>query len=60
MFVQLLAEVSHFHQQRIRDYNRAIKIFLTEQIAYYQKVIVSRLAVTGVRLTVDRFVSDCC
>ncbi len=35
----LLAEVSHFHQLRIRDYNRAIKIFLQEQINYYQKVI---------------------
>lgn len=35
----LLAEASHFHEQRIKDYNRAIKIFLREQIAYYQKVV---------------------
>ena len=34
----LLAEASHFHEQRIKDYNQAIKIFLREQIAYYQKV----------------------
>ena len=34
----LLAEMSYFHQQRIQDYNRAIKIFLQEQITYYQKV----------------------
>ena len=35
----LLAEMSYFHQQRVRDYNSAVKIFLQEQINYYQRVI---------------------
>ena len=34
----LMAEVSHFHQQSVRDYNQAVKVFLREQISYYQKV----------------------
>ena len=34
----LLAEMSYYHQQRMRDYNAAAKIFLQEQIIYYQKV----------------------
>ena len=34
----LLAEMSYFHQQRVSDYNDAVKIFLEEQITYYQKV----------------------
>lgn len=34
----LLAEMSYFHQQRVRDYNTAVKAFLQEQITYYQKV----------------------
>jgi len=32
----LLAEMSYFHQQRVRDYKSAVKIFL--QITYYQKI----------------------
>ena len=34
----LLAEMSYFHQQRVHDFNAAAKIFLQEQITYYQKV----------------------
>lgn len=34
----LLAEMSYFHQERVGDYNKAAKIFLQEQITYYQKV----------------------
>jgi len=36
----LLAEMSYFHQQRVSDYNQAVKIFLQEQITYYQKVVI--------------------
>jgi sorting nexin-9/18/33 len=36
----LLAEMSYFHQQRVHDFNAAAKIFLQEQITYYQKVII--------------------
>lgn len=35
----LLAEMSYFHQQRVSDYNQAVKIFLQEQITYYQKIV---------------------
>lgn len=35
----LLAEMSYFHQQRVRDFNEVTKIFLQEQITYYQKVL---------------------
>lgn len=34
----LSAEMTYFHQRRVRDYNSATKIFLQEQIAYYQKI----------------------
>jgi hypothetical protein len=30
--------MSYFHQQRVNDFNAAAKIFLQEQITYYQKV----------------------
>lgn len=30
--------MSYFHQQRVHDFNAAAKIFLQEQITYYQKV----------------------
>nr|CAH0112006.1 unnamed protein product [Daphnia galeata] len=35
----LLAEMSYFHQQRVHDFNAAAKIFLQEQITYYQKIV---------------------
>jgi len=34
----LLAEMSYFHQQRVRDYKAAVKVFLQEQITYYQRI----------------------
>ncbi|XP_071524426.1 sorting nexin-18, partial [Panulirus ornatus] len=34
----LHAEVSHFHQERTRDFKRAMTSFLTEQINFYQKI----------------------
>nr|XP_045611627.1 sorting nexin lst-4-like isoform X2 [Procambarus clarkii] len=34
----LHAEVAHFHQERKRDFKKAMTSFLTEQINFYQKV----------------------
>lgn len=36
----LLAEMSYFHQDRVRDFSQVTKVFLQEQITYYQKVII--------------------
>lgn len=34
----LHAEVAHFHNERQRDFKKAMTSFLTEQINFYQKV----------------------
>ncbi|XP_042211753.1 sorting nexin-18-like isoform X3 [Homarus americanus] len=34
----LHAEVAHFHQERTRDFKKAMTSFLTEQINFYQKI----------------------
>lgn len=34
----LHAEVAHFHDERQRDFKKAMTSFLTEQINFYQKV----------------------
>ncbi|KAK7069134.1 Sorting nexin-9, partial [Halocaridina rubra] len=34
----LHAEVAHFHQERTRDFKKAMISFLTEQISFYQKI----------------------
>lgn len=34
----LHAEVAHFHDERTRDFKKAMTSFLTEQINFYQKV----------------------
>lgn len=34
----LLAEINHFHSERSTEVKKAMKIFLCEQVAFYQKV----------------------
>lgn len=46
----LLAEMSYFHQQRVNDYNQAVKIFLQEQITYYQKVVFTTITIIIISL----------
>lgn len=34
----LLAEINHFHSERIVDFTKAMRNFLSEQINFYSKV----------------------
>lgn len=35
----LMAEINHFHQERANDFKMAMRSFLAEQIAFYQKIV---------------------
>lgn len=36
--LSLLAEMNHFHSNRIYDYNRVMQLYLEQQVTFYQQV----------------------